>query len=652
LTNEFIFPTFIEIFKRIFRPMTNQREHWGSRLGLVLAAAGNAIGIGNLLRFPAQAGQNGGGAFMIPYLLSLLLFGLPLMWIAWTVGRYGGRLGHSSLPGMFEAIWKHRLAKYLGVLGVALPLVFCLYYTYIEAWCLAYAYFSLTAEYLNTPGRTVDLAVFLKEFLGDATSHSYFPSVMPALGFLMVVVLLNVWILSRGVWKGLEMLAKIAIPLLFVFCLALAIRVFTIGTIEGTVWDGLAFLWTPDFSALGNPKVWMAAAGQIFFTLGVGFGALECYASYVRKKEDVALAGLTTASTNEFVEVIFGSIIAIPAAAIFFGAGQVEEIAKSGTFSIGMVSMPEILRSTPGVHIFGTIWFLLLFFAAFTSSVAIAQPVMAFLQDEAKLSRRVAATILGLLWLLGTFPIIFFYKYGVLDEFDFWSGTIGLVVVAIIEVVLFVVVFGMKKGWDELHIGALIKVPKLFMFIMKYITPVALIAIFMGWAFQSDLTPTPKLLWNVAERETYPGKFISEPSAPLSAEEKVIQSERMEAIENKIYDAVEAVNRDLTAWTEIRLSEDGTLEVLSYSADPKLEEVFDRTALQRWLELKGFRYEEKDESGRSLAKSVTVTIGIEALNRSPYIWFARIIMLGFLVAFIAMVAILWKGRTALQEVTT
>lgn len=622
--------------------MTTHREHWGSRLGLVLAAAGNAIGIGNLLRFPAQAAQNGGGAFMIPYLLSLLLFGLPLMWVAWTVGRYNGRLGHSSLPGMFEGLWKHPAAKYLGVLGVALPLVFCLYYTYIESWCLAYAFFSLSGEYMSTPERTVDLAVFLKEFLGDATSHAYFPSVMTALGFLIVVVLLNVWILSRGVVRGLEMLAKFAIPLLFVFCLALSIRVLTIGSIQGTAWDGLAFLWTPDLSALGNPKVWIAAAGQIFFTLGIGFGALECYASYVREKEDIALAGLTTASTNEFVEVIFGSMIAIPAAAIFFGPNQVEAIAKSGTFSIGMVSMPEILRSTPGVQFFGTIWFLLLFFAAFTSSVAIAQPVMAFLQDVVKLSRRVAATILGLLWLLGTFPIVFFYKYGVLDEFDFWSGTIGLVVIATIEVVLFVAVFGIKKGWEELHVGALIKVPRFFMLVTKYVTPVALIAIFVGWAVQADLTPTPKLLWNVADREMYPGIFLDEPPMSLSPDERSSRLTSIAAIEHDIFTVVETAKRDLTAWAEIHLETNGSVKVISFSADPKLEELFDHNKLQQWLALKTFRYQEKNEKGEFFLKEVNVTVGIEALHRAPYIWFARVIMIGFVIAFAAMVGILWK----------
>ena len=121
-----------------------QRERWASRLGLVLAMAGNAIGLGNFLRFPRLAAQYGGGAFMIPYLVALLLLGIPLMWLEWSMGRYGGQFGYSTTPGMFQRLWKHRAAKYLGALGISLPLLFVVYYTYIESWTLAYAYFSAT----------------------------------------------------------------------------------------------------------------------------------------------------------------------------------------------------------------------------------------------------------------------------------------------------------------------------------------------------------------------------------------------------------------------------------------------------------------------------------------------------------------------------
>ncbi|MCH7985003.1 MAG: sodium:calcium symporter, partial [Acidobacteria bacterium] len=114
---------------------TEQREAWGTRIGLILAAAGNAIGIGNLLRFPGQAANNGGGAFMIPYLICFFLFGIPMMWVAWAIGRRGGQYNHGSLPGMFDRMWASPLAKYVGVVGLTLPFCFVLYYTYIEAWC-------------------------------------------------------------------------------------------------------------------------------------------------------------------------------------------------------------------------------------------------------------------------------------------------------------------------------------------------------------------------------------------------------------------------------------------------------------------------------------------------------------------------------------
>lgn len=620
-----------------------KREVWATRIGLILAAAGNAIGIGNLLRFPSQAAQNGGGAFMIPYVLSLLLFGLPIMWVAWTIGRYGGRFGHGSLPGMLDRMWKHPVAKYLGVLGVALPMVFCLYYTYIEAWCLAYAYFSLTGQYLNTPERTVELSVFLSEFLGSATSHSYFPGLSTAFLFLIITIGLNIWVLSRGVVRGIELLAKIAIPLLLIFCVILSVRVLTLGKIEGSALDGLAFLWTPDFSALTNPNVWMAAAGQIFFTLSIGFGSLECYASYVREKEDIALAGLSTSATNEFVEIIFGSMIAIPAAAIFFGPAQIVEIAKSGSFAIGMVSMPEILRSFPGVQFFGTIWFLLLFFAAFTSSVAVCQPVMAFLQDEAKLKRGAAAAIIGLIWLVGTIPVVFFFKYGVLDEFDYWAGTVGLVVVAIIGVIVFAWIFGIERSWKELHLGAQIQVPRIFKFILKYVTPVALLAIFIGWALQADLTPSPRINWNIADRASYPGKFPTQPPLSVSAEEREKRLAEAKLIEQGIHDAVEAAERDLTAWADVELGADGSVRVVGFQADPGLRGALDAATFERWLTLQGFRYElgEKDE-----LQSARVTIALEALHRAPYIWLARFVMLAFVAMFFVLVRVIWKSRAA------
>jgi SNF family Na+-dependent transporter len=605
---------------------------------LILAAAGNAVGIGNLLRFPGQAAQNGGGAFLVPYVVSLLVFGLPMMWVAWMIGRHGGKHGHGSLPGQFEKIWPHPAAKFVGVIGVALPLVFCLYYTYIEAWCLGYAYLSATRDYVATPERAVDLQVYLGEFLGDAPTDAYFSGQTAAFTFLLVTVALNVWVLYRGVAKGIETLAKIAMPLLFLFCLVMAVRVFTLEQKAGTAWDGLNFLWTPNFEKLADPAVWIAAAGQIFFTLSIGFGSMECYASYLKETDDVTLTGLTTAATNEFVEVVFGSLIAIPAAAIFFGAGKVGDVASSGTFAIGMVSMPEILRNTAGIEVFGTIWFLLLFFAAFTSSVAVAQPVVAFLQDELKMKRETAAMLIGFLWLLGTVPVIWFYKYGVLDEMDFWAGTIGLVVCAGIEAILIAWVFGMKRAWDEMHRGAELRVPRVFYFVIQYVTPVALLAIFGGWFYDAirkdSLIPGTKISWGVARRDRYPGEFrLDKPRDP--------EKKEFDALQDAVKKAVGDRRIDLTAWAEVETDAQGAVKVTSFGADPALKEVLDAAKFERWLSLQKWRY----ELGGAAAP-VQATIAFEALHTAPFIWLTRVIMIGMTLLFLVLIAVAWRGRPA------
>jgi hypothetical protein len=161
-------------FRRILAPVgtkgplsgtASDRQRWGTRLGLVLAMAGNAIGLGNFLRFPVKAAANGGGAFMLPYFCALILLGIPLMWSEWAVGRYGGRHGHGTTPGMFSLMWKHPVAKYLGAFGIFLPLTIAIYYCYIESWTLAFAWFSGTGAYFGVTTREA-MGQFLRGYQG------------------------------------------------------------------------------------------------------------------------------------------------------------------------------------------------------------------------------------------------------------------------------------------------------------------------------------------------------------------------------------------------------------------------------------------------------------------------------------------------------
>lgn len=468
--------------------MAKKRENWGSRLGIIMAVAGSAVGLGNFLRFPGQVAQNGGGAFMIPYFISLFLLGIPLMWIEWTLGRFGGGFEHGTAPGIFHSVWnKNRFIKYFGVIGIFGPLVIFIYYTYIESWTLAYSFFAVTGKYAGATSQ-VAMQEFLRGFQG-LSQNQYFSSIAPAYIFFIITFLLNALVIYHGIKGGIEKLCKIAMPLIFICGIILVIRVLTLGTPDPSrpswnIANGLGFLWNPDFNALKSAKVWLAAAGQIFFTLSVGIGVILTYASYLSKGDDVVLSGLSAASTNEFAEVILGGSIVIPAAFVFFGPQQIQDIARSGMFNLGFVTMPLVLSKMPLSFLFGFVWFFLLFLAGITSSVSLAQPAVAFLEDEFNINRKKAVGIFVAVAFVLCQPAIFFLKNGVVDELDFWGGTFFLVVFATVETILFAWVFGMEKAWKEAHQGSAMAMPRIYKFIIKYITPLFLFTILGVWFYQ------------------------------------------------------------------------------------------------------------------------------------------------------------------------
>ena len=471
--------------------MARKRQAWGTRLGIIMAVAGSAVGLGNFLRFPVQAASNGGGAFLIPYFISLFLLGIPLMWVEWTLGRFGGGFEHGTAPGIFHTMWKkNRFIKYFGVIGIFGPLVIFIYYNYIASWTLAYSFFAITGKYsaATTEGA---MQSFLKGYQG-LESNSFFSGMFPAYIFFLITFIANISVIYMGIRGGIEKLCKIAMPLLFIFGIVIAVRVLTLGAPDASrpdwnISNGLGFLWNPDFSALMSAKVWLAAAGQIFFTLSVGIGVILTYASYLSKGDDVVLSGLSAVSTNELTEIVIGGSIIIPAAFVFFGPAGVEAIAKGGAFNLGFVTMPLIFQKVMCGAFFGCIWFLLLFLAGITSSVSLAQPAIAFLEDEFNITRKRAVTIFGIVTFVLCQPVIFLLGKGVVNELDFWGGTFCLVLFATVEVILFAWVFGMENAWKEIHHGADMQVPRIYKFIIKYVTPVFLLVILGFWFYQEGI---------------------------------------------------------------------------------------------------------------------------------------------------------------------
>lgn len=489
------------------------REHWGSRIGLVLAMAGNAIGLGNFLRFPGKAAVNGGGAFMIPYFISLILMAIPLMWLEWAQGRYGGMRGHGTTPGIFQSMWKNPIAKYLGVLGIFIPTVIVIYYTYIGSWTLGYSIYSLldllpkVDKSLLQPGMSPKeisetilqpFETFRTAYSGKINGEFLHIQTFTYIIFIFTLIL-SVWVLMKGVSRGIEVLAKNAMPILFILAIILVVRVFTLGNPVSEHYgstDGFAFLWEPkwfierdgkEVFVLFDVQTWLEAAGQVFFTLSLGMGAIQCYASYLRENDDVVLSGLATTSVNEVAEVIMGGSIAIPAAAAFFGVASAQVIASQGSFCLGFTSMPAIFGFLPGGNILGFLWFGLLFLAAFTSIVAMAQPMIAFLEDEIGMNREKAAILMGILWFLSSHICIFLR--GGWQVMDFWAGTFGPPLLAFVEVIIIMWIFGGKKMWDEMHHGAQLHAPLFFYYTAKFITPVFLGLILFAWIYQNIAKP-------------------------------------------------------------------------------------------------------------------------------------------------------------------
>jgi NSS family neurotransmitter:Na+ symporter len=533
--------------------MAKIQEAWGSRLGVILAVAGSAVGLGNFLRFPGQAAQYGGGAFMVAYFIALLIVGIPICWTEWTLGRYGGRFGFHSTSGIFHALLRKPWGKYLGVIGFIVPVMIYMYYVYIEAWCLGYAVNALSGR-LSEPG--VNYGEFFGRFTGASGDGVALHFGIGDVGiFLVIVYVLNFFFIYRGITKGIETVCKIAMPALIAIAIIILIRVLTLGTPDVTkpdqnVINGLGFMWNPSsvavldavtgtevarypdaaaipatyqseaftqktlnlWQTLLNPQLWLAAAGQIFFSLSVGFGVIITYASYLRKKDDVVLSGLTASATNEFCEVGLGGLITVPAAFMFLGTAG---IVGQTTFGLGFNVLPEVFSRMPGGQIFASSFFLLLFLAAITSSLSMLQPGIAFLEEGLGIERKASVALLGLVTAIGTMFVWYFSAdLKALDTIDFWVGTVMLFVQATILIIIFGWVVGIEKGWQIAHEGAELRIPNIFKFIIKYVTPAFLLAIFVmftlekifGWNYSftaAEFKPTGYMQDLVGEKPNH-----------------------------------------------------------------------------------------------------------------------------------------------------
>lgn len=490
------------------------KESWGTRVGVILAVTGSAVGLGNFLRFPGKAAQYEGGAFMIPYFIAFLLLGLPIAWSEWAMGRYGGSRGFNSVPGIFRAVWRSRASPYLGALGLLIPVAIYMYYVYIEAWCLGYAYKFAVGQMAMGKDKE-PYKNFFVDFVGLGRDGSAFDLggkrlTDSALFFLAICFVLNFVLIYRGLNKGIEWFCRWAMPALVVCAMIVLVRVLTLGTPDPmrpqqSLLNGLGFMWNPGttgktlWQSLSNAQMWLEATGQIFFSLSVGFGIISCYASYLKRDDDIALSSLTASAGNEFCEVALGGLITIPAAFVFLGAAGVRE-ATDSTFNLGFMTLPMVFESMPAGRFVGTVFFFLLFLAAVTSSLSMLQPAIALMEEGLGLSRRASVSLLGFVTAVGAGFVVYFSKDAkALDTIDFWVGSFCIYVLATAQVILFGWVLGIDKGLAEIHRGAQIRIPKLVMYIIKYVSPVYLLGVFGFWISQQATAQSGNYFLSIKE---------------------------------------------------------------------------------------------------------------------------------------------------------
>ena len=472
-------------------------ERWSTRIGVILAVTGSAVGLGNFLRFPGQAAQNGGGLFMIPYLVAFLIVGIPLAWSEWSLGRHGGTRGHNSAPGIFRGVLRKPKGAYVGMLGTVMPVLIYTYYVIVEALCLYYAWHYLTGTLMGFGDDVSAVGEFFAQSLG-LTDHGalFAPGQGQFLGFVALCFFINFFLIYRGLSRGIERFCAFAMPLLVVCAFIVLGRVLTLQPLPDTpdqnLLAGLGFMWNPAqedgsiWRTLSDVDIWLAATGQIFFSLSVGFGLILTYSSYLKKDDDVALSSLTSVSGNGFCEVVLGGMIALPAAFIFLGPVFLSDPDNIGTFSLGFVTLPNVFNQMPGGAFFGFLFFFLLFLAAVTSSLSMLQPSIALLEEGLGITRKPSVAILGFITLMGTLFIAYFSAGATaLDTVDFWMANFFIFIFATLQTLVFGWVIGPKRGYEELSAGAEIRVPRAIMFVIRYISPLFLITVFVLWCKNS-----------------------------------------------------------------------------------------------------------------------------------------------------------------------
>ncbi len=449
---------------------TSNRDSFGSKFGIIAAAVGSAVGLGNIWKFPYVAGENGGGAFLLIYLFFVLLIGVPVMMSEFAIGRRGQKNAYGS----FSVVAPGTKWNLIGFMGVIAAFFILAFYSSVAGWTLEYIVRSVTGQFAGETPQT------LSDNFNDFITNPIRPIV-----WQLVFLLLTALIVLMGIKRGIEKYTKMLMPMLLLLIIMLCVRSLTL---EGGS-EGLAFLFKPDFSKVTGKTI-LYALGQAFFSLSLGMGALITYSSYFSKKENLARTAIEVSMAD--------SVIAILAGIMIFPAVFAFGIEPASGPSLVFITLPGIFQQMPGGDFFGSIFFVLLAVAALTSTISLLEVVVAFFSEELKITRRKATIVATLaISVLGVFASLSFgplekvtlFNKSIFDILDYTASNV-LLPLGGLCIVLFVGWFAGKRiTRSEFTNEGKLKATyySAYRFIVRFIAPVAIAAIFIYSIFWGGL---------------------------------------------------------------------------------------------------------------------------------------------------------------------
>lgn len=443
--------------------MENKRDNFNSKLGIVAAAAGSAVGLGNIWKFPYITGRNGGGAFLIVYLICVICVAVPLVITEFALGRKT----HANAMDTYKELAPNTKWYISGAIAIITAFVILAYYAIIAGWIFNYTLKSLTGQLMKVAPAE------LGNYFGGVISNP-----VSSLAWNALVLGITVGIVVAGVQNGIEKYTKVLMPLLFVLLIVLMVRSVTLPGAS----EGIKFLFKPDFSNLKGKSV-LEALGHSFYSLSIAMGILITYGSYIKKDENIIQLSGQVAVADTVVALMAGTVI-FPAV---FAYGFEPDAGPTLIFQV----LPAVFEAMPLGRLFSTLFFVLVGIAAITSTISLLEVVVAFVTENFKLDRKKAAIILGVLLFLlsipstlsfGAWSNVKIFGLGFFDLFDFVTSNICLPVVGILECIFVAHVWGVKNAISEMTSDGMYKfnLDGMYNVFIKFVAPVVILIIFLN----------------------------------------------------------------------------------------------------------------------------------------------------------------------------